>query len=380
MIEPRYLKFVAFGILLWTAAFFAYTLVIDPYGVSPWRVTLERVNQYKPKRVDIDRLIKPYEVWRYQPRTVFLGTSRIHQSMDPAALDGTPFAPAYNASIPASSLGMNIAHLQQYLELDDRLDTVIVELFLYNFLGQGQERAPKTLTEYALNVATLFVSADALWAATQTWFHNYKRGVPVYEITPGGYFYYPPGHNAKGPFDGYPAGIWQLHASRADGMRLNEAAFESVRELVRLARSHGKNIVFLLTPNHAYDDYYIDAIGEWRTVEEWIRRLSAEATVYSYSQPNDWVYEPVSEHMRYWNDPYHFTLAMGRAIELTLAGKAVPEAPPNFMVRMTPELAHAHVEGRRRAIRAWAQRHPHYVARFQEERSKWEAARAAAKR
>jgi hypothetical protein len=285
MIEPRYLKYVVFGILFWTAAYFAYTLVIDPYGVSPWRVPLERVNHYKPKRVDIDRLIKPYEVWRYQPRTVFLGTSRIHQSMDPAALDGTAFAPAYNASIPASSLGMNIAHLQQYLELDDRLDTVIVELFLYNFLGQGQERAPKTVAEYALNVATLFVSADALWAATQTWFHNRKRGVPVYEITPGGYFYYPPGHNAKGPFDGYPAGIWTLHASRADGMRLNEAAFESFHELVRLARGHGKKIVFLLTPNHAYDDYYIDAVGEWRIVEEWLRRLSADATVYSYSQP-----------------------------------------------------------------------------------------------
>jgi hypothetical protein len=70
---------------------------------------------------------------------------------------------------------------------------------------------------------------------------------------------------------------------------------------------------------------------------------------------------------------------MGRAIELTLAGKAVPEAPPNFMVRMTPELAHAHVESRRRAIRAWAERNPQFVARFEDERRKWEATRSAPK-
>ncbi len=82
----------------------AFTLLIDPYGVSPVHATIQGVNALKPKRLDIDRLIKPYEVWRYQPKTVFLGTSRIHQSIDPSVLDGTRFAPAYNASIPASSL------------------------------------------------------------------------------------------------------------------------------------------------------------------------------------------------------------------------------------------------------------------------------------
>src|SRR6476620_7443087 len=128
MESPGYLRALGLSVAIWLGLFVLFTWTIDPYGVSPLRFSLQGVNALKPKRLDIDRLIKPYEVWRYQPHTVFLGTWRIHQSIDPAALDGTKFAPAYNASIPASGLGMNISHLQQYLELDRKLRTVMVEL------------------------------------------------------------------------------------------------------------------------------------------------------------------------------------------------------------------------------------------------------------
>jgi hypothetical protein len=75
------------------------------------------VDAVKPKRLAIDRLIKPYEVRRDQPRSVFLGTSRFHQAIDPADLDGTRFSPAYNASIPGGSLGEMAALLEQFFEL-----------------------------------------------------------------------------------------------------------------------------------------------------------------------------------------------------------------------------------------------------------------------
>jgi hypothetical protein len=110
---------------------------VDPYGISPLQVSVPRVNAEKPKRNDIDGVIKPYEVWRHQPRTIFLGTSRVNQSMDPSVLDGTRFAPAYNASMPAASMGEHAAYLRQYLRLDSRLHTVIVELFLPNFIGRS---------------------------------------------------------------------------------------------------------------------------------------------------------------------------------------------------------------------------------------------------
>lgn len=377
MIRPCYLTALFFGALLWCGLFLAFTSVINPYGVSLVNISWKRINQFKPKRVDIDRLIKPYEVWRYQPRTVFLGTSRIHQSIDPSVLEGTSFAPAYNASIPASSLGLNISHLKQYIDLDPKLKTVIVELFLWNFLGQGQERPPKSFREYVLNTLALFVSGDTLWSAVQTLGYNLLRNKPIFQINPGGYFYRPPGHEAKGFFDLFPAGIWKTHKTLPNGtLSLHDPAFETVREFVEVARKHHLELIFVLTPTHAYDDYYIDSIHAWDKVEEWLRRLSSEpVTIYSFSQPNDWTYEPVKTGMRYWSDPFHFSLKMGQAMQQSLVGVHVSDVPENFMMRMTPDVVREHIRKKKEAIRIWAQHNPDFVAQISIERQKWELSR-----
>lgn len=378
MIDRHYLLSLVLGFVLWCSVFFGFTLFVDPYGVSPLQVSVSKLNQFKPLRINIDRVIKPYEVWRYQPQTVFLGTSRIHQSLDPAVLDGTRFAPAYNASIPAGSLGLNISHLQQYLDLNPHLRTVVVELFLYNFTGQGQEHPPKDFSEYLRNTLNLFISNGTLWAAVQTVGYNLTSARPAFEVKPGGYYYYPPGHNAKGSFDGYPTGIWQYHATRATGFKLHQPAFDAVHEIIELCRQRKVELIFVLTPNHAYDDYYFDAVGAWDVVQKWLMRLSAEnATIYSFSQPNVWVYEPVSTHMRYWYDPYHFTTEMGRAMLQALAGIQGDSVPDNFALRLTPENVAAHVASRRVAIREWAQANPAFVGDFQEEKRRWESREAA---
>src|SRR5262249_32161551 len=147
MVDSGYLRALALSLAGWLSLYLIFTWTIDPYGVSPARFSLPGINALKPKRLDIDRLIKPYEVWRYQPRTIFLGTFCAHQSLDPSVLDGTRFAPAYNASMPAGSMEMNAAYLRQYLRLDSNLHTVIVELFLPSFIGAAI-RSPHWLTTW----------------------------------------------------------------------------------------------------------------------------------------------------------------------------------------------------------------------------------------
>lgn len=371
MIKPAFLRHLALWLAFWIALFFGITLLVDPYGVSPLKVSWSRFNQYKPKRHDIDRQIKPYEVWKGAPRTVFLGTSRIHQSFDPAVLDATHFAPAYNAAIPASSLHMNVAHLRQYARLDPKLRTVVVELFLYNFAVQANQSEPpqESAADQLRSTAVLFVSADALLDSVRTVSYNLTRNAPTMQIAPRGFQSGPP-HDPTGPFSSYAAGIWKYHLARGGGINFYEPAFEAVTQLTELAREHGLELIFVLTPNHAYDDWYLETNGSWGAVAKWLTRVSAGATVYSFSQPNDWVYEPVGKGMRYWYDPYHFSLEMGAAMERSLAGLPVPGAPANFMQRMTPETVAAHIAARRRAIRAWAKAHPEFVASLAAERRK----------
>lgn len=357
----------------WLVFIAAFCLVIDPYGVSPIGMRWNHINKFKPRRLDIDRLIKPYEVWRYQPRTVFLGTSRIQQSIDPAVLDGTVYAPAYNAGVPASSLASNLSDLQEYLRLDPGLHAVVVELFLYEFFSAQQPQAPDSRITFLANTASLFLSTDALWASVVTLDYNLFTNIPHQEIKPGGYLYYPPKMDVKGNFDAYPQ-IRRKTGAEDERLQLAEPSFDVIDRLVDICRRRNLELIFFLTPNHAYDDYYIETIGAWGTIRDWLQRISAKATVYSFSQPNAWVYEPAGHSMIYWSDPIHFSLEMGRAMELAMIGRKAPGVPDNFMLRLTPGNVAEYVENRRQGIRQWAAENADFVAKFEAVRRETEPA------
>jgi hypothetical protein len=371
IVSPGYLRALALSVAIWLALFLLFTWTIDPYGVSPLRLSLQGMNAQKPKRVDIDRLIKPYEVWRYQPRTVFLGTSRVHQSLDPSVLDGTRFAPAYNASMPAGSMDMHAAYLRQYVQLDRSLRTVIVELFLPNFIGRPAGLEFGTWSEFIRNAATLFGSADTLWDSASTLVYNVFSGRPTFQVSAGGYLDRPAGRDTQEPFEGFAAYIWSDKVGEPDRATFNQAAFDSVLEIIETARANNLELIFLVTPSHGYADYYYDAIGAWAVIEQWLAKLSGQATLYSFSQPNDWIDEPITPDMTYWNDTFHFSLRMGRGILTSLAGIPLSGRPDNFMEQLTPERVRSHIDNRRQAVRRWAQANPSLVAPFEEARQGW---------
>jgi hypothetical protein len=371
MIEPRYLRMLALSLVVWLGLFLIFTWTIDPYGVSPTRFSLPGVNALKPKRIDIDRLVKPYEVWRYQPRTVFLGTSRIHQSINPAILDGSRFAPAYNAAIPGAAMDMNAERLRQYLRLDRNLHTVIVELFLPNIVAGPINPAADSWFEFIGNAVTLFASASTLWDSVATLAYNALSGRAISQIEPSGYLYHPNRGDPQTSFESFASYIWSTQVHEPDRASFNQSAFDSVRAIIEIARANNLELIFLVAPSHSYADYYYDFIGAWDTFEEWLVKVSQRATVYSFSQPNDWVDEPISAHMVYWYDTFHFSLVMGRGMLASLAGLPASGIPGNFMERMTPENVTPHIELRRQAARRWAEANPAFVTRFGDARRRW---------
>lgn len=121
--------------------------------------------------------------------------------------------------------------------------------------------------------------------------------------------------------------MWSSQVSKPDKATFNETAFNAILDIIEIARTNGLELIFLLGPSHGYADYYYDSIGAWSVIEEWLKRLGGRATVYSFSQPNDGVNEPISPHMTYWYDPFHYSLAMGRDMLATVAGLPNPVCP-----------------------------------------------------
>ncbi|WP_376984621.1 hypothetical protein [Bosea sp. R86505] len=362
-----FLRWLAGGCIAAAALIIALALVVDPYGISPLRLSAQGFNALKPKRKDIDRLIKPIEVWQKQPRTVFLGTSRIHQSIDPAVLEGSSFAPAYNASVPAVSLGMNVAYLDLYGRIAPTIEQAFVEIYLYNFVGQGQAAEPMPAWHLLRDAVSLTFSGTAVIDSLITLAHNRRGHRATYEVRPGGYFFYPPGHDPSGTFSAFPAGMWDIFR-RSGKLALSDEAFASVDRMIETAKRRNITLTFLATPNHAYFDYFIDTVDGWGLVEEWLTRLAAKAEIYSFAQPNAWSEEAPASRMVYWNDPIHFSLEVGKAMQLALLGRPEPGTPENFLVKLTPETVKAHVAQRRDAIRAWTQRNLPFALTFENAR------------
>ena len=132
-----------------------------------------------------------------------------------------------------------------------------------------------------------------------------------FQVAPGGYFDSPPGRDTQAPFDGFAAYIWSPQVGEPDRATFNQAAFNSVLEIIEISRANNLELIFIMAPSHPYADYYYNSIGAWGVIERWLAGLSGQATVYSFSQPNDWVDEPIGPTMTYWNDTFHFSHSSG---------------------------------------------------------------------
>jgi hypothetical protein len=198
--------------------YFAATWTVDPYGVSPVQVSIPGFNAFKVKRLDIDRAIKPLEILQKQPRTIFVGSSRIHQSIDTAVLEGTDFAPAYNAAIPANELSESVCNIELAFALSPGIKHVFVELFFYNF-ARGQARHPPiAIASFASSSASLLLSFSALWASVSTVYANVNGATSTAYVAPTGHWVPPQGFRSALTFDAqrYTDSIIDAHSHIPD--------------------------------------------------------------------------------------------------------------------------------------------------------------------
>jgi hypothetical protein len=364
MIGRRYLHGFVLGAALWGGLLLAFIWVIDPYGVSPLRVQKQGFNKFKPGRVNIDRYLKPYEVWRYRPRTVFLGSSRIQQALDPADLDGTPLAPAYNASIPASTLSENAAHLEQFFALDPNLKTVFVELFFSNFIFATNEAPRKTAAEFITGALALHFSATALADAARTIIANRRGRYDGPQLSARGIWLPQAEPYALGTFAGFVDGIMQVHKGLLD-LNLEPSEFAALDTVVRICRAHGATLHLIITPHHPYDDYRWLSLGYWPLLEAWYRKVAAYPEVISFAQYHAPLEEPIRERMDYWYDPIHVSRKMGSLMLRSFAGRRDQDIPANMLVRVGPANVEQALAERRSGLEAWIRRNPEFVARFE---------------
>lgn len=117
-------------------------VIINPYRLLPFSLTIPFINDVKPQLYDYQRYIKLFDISREKPKTLLLGSSRVLWGLDPqnASLQQKGYLPVYNAGI----LGPPMYEIKKYFDhallVSPHLKRVILGIDFYAFNNKFDHR------------------------------------------------------------------------------------------------------------------------------------------------------------------------------------------------------------------------------------------------
>lgn len=294
-----------------------------------------------------------------------MGTSRIEQSMDPAVLKGTRYAPAYNAAIPAATLTENLQHIELFARLDKNLKYIFLETFFYNFLRDQALPSRETIGGVVRSYVALNFSLPAVTASIDTLIANHT-GAYGQHIDSSGYFVHDPWYDSKYAF-AQPLYIKAIARIEKIGMSktVRPSALRIIDDIEELCEKRGIKLYLITAPNYAWDDYRIMKTGLWPALTDQLRYLSQYQHVLSFAQHNYVTEETPGSKMKWWYDPIHFTIDTGTLMLQSIVQRHAV-GPSNFMETITPETVGPLLRIRKDAVIKWAasNSNPQFVEPF----------------
>ena len=384
----RYLALMASTWVLAAAAVIVFTLLVDAIGISPLRVAIAGFNASKPLRQDYDWIVKRYDVLRNQPTTIFMGSSRVKQSVDPQLLVNTGFAPAYNGGINGSAAYAEIkSYLQYYFSVDSNLHHVFIEAFASSMLSYDRLRhpdvrppmdaeararqgtaAPQMRPEgvrfgRAADIAdfmSVFFSMSGLNSAFRTVSVNRAQQ-----------------NLTRSSDDGFaPIALAPHHFSVRNvlnfvtytgllqrGGQVSPSIFPTARQMIAICEWYQVQCRFFLSPLHADVLFAMYHLGLWPELEKLKRALARLAPTYDFTRYSRFIDERIGPVV-YWPEAFHYSAALGELVVRAMTGLRTPDMPENFGAILRPDNIDASLAAWRAERDRWIAQHPDVVERM----------------
>ncbi len=360
-----------------TTVFLLIVLFIDPYGINHWGFKIPRINEIKYERVNIDRLIKPWEVYWKQPKTIFMGTSRPHQSLNPEVLDNSVFAPAYNAAVPASSIDDHTAFIQEYIQSNPSLKYIILDVFwrywvLHNkdlqVIKQAESDASnhQCYDNFYIRVFTVlckFFSIEGILDSFLTFKMNFSKEIAGTYITASGYLLMR-GGDSSCQFPDY--GENMLKQTHGTFHKFGENFFHKLSNLYDVCEKNGVALILTILPEHSVSDHFYMETGQFVMLEYFLKRLAHYPNVYYFSslggldQPNP-----------YWWDPHHPSITVGNMVLDSIKTDKPNSTIPDFGVLLTPQNVEKIISHRKKGLKEWMAANEDYILAYKETKKKY---------
>jgi hypothetical protein len=333
----------------------ALNALIDPFGLLGAPV-FAGINQVKAP--GNDRFFKPIAIELDQPRTVFVGTSRVSVGLDPHDLPGDN---AYNLGLLGSSTAEHIAFARYAIDRAP-VDRLIIGLDFASFISPT-EFSPSfklaILGPFAFwrALPEMLISQSALLQSRIAFTQSRRHAKPRYADD----------------------GMLLAANEPSDGSTPTQRILRKVDEYARfyhwasgpeaalpefgafLAQLPPRVAVFAyVTPAHAALSEALDPSSLGPVYDSWLRRVTAicaehHVPLWDFNGYNRVTTVPFATSGEDFFDGAHTTPAIGRLILDTLLRGAVVS---DFGVRLTPDMLPAYLETRHAGAQGWRRDHP----------------------
>lgn len=350
-----YLLIWLISVILTVGMVGAFNYIVDPYGFYR---TVVRVgfNQQKEGVRNKIRYVKALELPLRKPKTIIMGTSRVHDGINPLhpLLSNPAYAPVYNLGIDMDRIHESKEYLKHAL-VHSEIKRVILGLdfFMFNASQKVNYNFDPELIGRKVGVgdylSTSIFSRDAFVDSIRT--IKTSRSQPGREeflsngFRPGNFvFYQVKSYPALHYYTNYifMSSLPSQTKYYAD-MTLDQEVFDDFEEILKICKQRNIDIKLYISPAHAHlDGEGIAAAGKWEMMEEWKRRVVAitdkyAAPIWDFSGYNSITTEPVVTPMKYYWDSSHFTEVVSDLIlkRMLALKEDTQEVPADFGIHLT---------------------------------------------
>ncbi|MFM2063621.1 MAG: hypothetical protein RLZZ507_3292 [Cyanobacteriota bacterium] len=330
--------------------------VIDPYGIyrSPYFLG---INHEKPKKQFNDRLYKAIDIIRIKPLTVFLGSSRTKQGLDPNHPALSNAQPTYNLALDGANPYEMRRYLEHTIKNQPNLKKVIVgiDFFMFNELlgnqpGFDENRLEKTYLIPADIMNSLF-SIDTLDVSKETILASLNK--PNREQSYGANGFVPHSKYKDGGTKGRFSNAINVYFNFHHQYKFSDKYFDDFQKIVNLCREKNIKLIIFISPSHAIQWESIRATGEWETFEKWKRKVVQVTPVWDFSGYNSITTEKLNDVMENYADSSHYTAPVGNLILNRILGYQENKLPADFGVLLTQENIESHLDKIRSHREEW---------------------------
>ena len=334
---------------------------VDPYGLYR---TFEFVggNQQKEGVRNKIRFVKALELPLRRPKTIILGSSRVHDGINPdnPILKEDGYSPAYNLGVDMSRIHESLQYLKHALANSEVKRVIIgLDFFMFNASQKVNYNFDSSLVgrriesvDYITN--TIF-STDAFMDSVRTLKISHSQPGRM-EFLANGYrpgssvFYKLKNYEALHRYTNFIFLSSQPNITKYySDFSLDQEVFDDFERILKICQDNQIDIKLYISPAHAnLDGEGIWAAEKWGMMEEWKKRVTLISNrygvaVWDFSGYNSITTEEVLTPMKNYWDSSHFTERVGNMIIARIFDKVEFDIPSDFGVKLTSNNIDAHL-------------------------------------